>query len=425
MEVRLSGAPRGQAGAAGRRLTPPGGPPDGEPGGRAFALRAGLALAATLVALTPVLVPALRDPIPPSFEVWLFLGGLACTLPVLTVAACWRLAPLDLDRARRRDLFVLLVLATLLCAHVHHTNVDTADFKYAAKVYPDGNTGWQRETQALVMHLEPTYYGHNVRLLSNSLVHGLQLATGTFESARTIYRLTFGFLLVLSIYALGRVWLSHAAALLALLFYLSVYPVSIRLYAGQLLDPMSHLSFVLGLLCMARRRDADLALVILIGALAKESVVALTGLYVLMRWRERPRWPAVATLVAGLFVVWLVRRLVYAGVAVDTTTLSGVGWGHMLENLRPERFWLWFPQLGLTIGLFLPFLALAWRQVPRDLRIVAAGLSLILPLTSLRFSWLYEARNYVPAVIPLAIVAAGHLLGELKGDPDRTGDSAG
>jgi hypothetical protein len=381
---------------------------------KAFALRAGLAVGATLLALIPLLVPALRDPLPPSFEVWLFLGGLACLLPVLTVAACWRLVPLDLDPARRRDLFVLLVLATLLCAHLHHTNVDTAEFKYAKKVYPDGNTGWQTETQALVMHLEPTYYGHNVRVLSNSFVHGLQLATGSFEAARTIYRLTFGFLLVLSIYALGRVWLSHAGALLALLFYVSIYPVSIRLYAGQLLDPMSHLSFVLGMLCMARRRDADFALVILIGALAKESVVALAGLYVLVRWRERRWWATVATLAAGLLVVWLVRRIVYAGAAVDTTTLSGVPHGHVLENLRRERFWMWFPQLGLTIGLFLPFLALAWPRVPRDLRLLAGGLSLILPLTSLRFSWLYEARNYVPAVIPLAIVTAGHLLGELR-----------
>lgn len=396
--------------------------------GKAFALRAGLVLVATLLALVPLLVPALRDPIPPSFEVWLLLGGLACALPVLTVAACWRLAPLDLDRVRRRDLFVLLVLATLLTAHVHHTNVDTADFKYAAKSYPDGNTGWQRETQALVMHLDPIYFGHNVRFLPNSLVHGLQLATGSYHSARTIYRLTFGFLLLLSIYALGRVWLSHAAALTALLLYLSIYPVSIRLYAGQLTDPMSHLSFVLGMLCLARRRDADLALVIVVGALAKESVVALAGLQVIARWRERRWWAAAATLAAGLLVVWLVRRVVYAGAEVDMTTLSGVGHGHVLENLRGERFWMWFPQLGLTIGLFLPFLALAWPRLPRDLRLLAGGLSLLLPVTSLRFSWLYEARNYVPAAIPLAIVTAGYLLGELRGDdeaPDRTGDATG
>lgn len=382
---------------------------------QALSLRAVLALGATLLALLPLLVPALREEIPPSFEVWLFLGGLACALPIVTVAACWRFAPLDLDPARRRDLFVLLVLATLLCAHVHHTNVDTAEFKYAKKTYPDGNTntGWQKETQALVMHLDPIYYGHNVRFLSNSLVHGLQLATGKFETARTIYRLTFGFLLVLSIYVLGRVWLSHAGALLALLFYLSIYPVSIRFYAGQLLDPMSHLSFVLGMLCLARRRDADFALVIVIGALAKESVVALAGLYLLARWPDL-RWRAAIALVAGLLVVWLVRLYVYAGAPVDTNTLSGVPLGHVLENLRRERFWLWFPQLGLTIGVFLPFLALAWPRVPRDLRILAGGLSLILPLTSLRFSWLYEARNYVPAVIPLAIVTAGHLLGELR-----------
>ncbi|MCO5170140.1 MAG: hypothetical protein M9894_27720 [Planctomycetes bacterium] len=379
---------------------------------RAFAWRAGLVLAATLLALVPLLVPALREARPPRFEVWFFLGSLALCLPVLTVAACWWRWPLDLPRAARRDLFVLLVGATLLTAHLHHTNVDTAPFRYAHKAFAD-NTGWQVETQALVMRLEAGYYGHNVRFLPNAFVHGLQLVTGDFVVARTIYRLTFGFLLLLAIYTLGRAWYSHRTALLGLLLYLLIYPVSIRHYAGQVTDPMSHLSFVLGMLCIARRRDADLGLVVVVGALAKESVVALAGLHLLMRLHERRAVaPAGAVLAAGLLVVWSVRRLVY-GAAVTGTTMSGVGPEHVLENLRAWP--LWAPQLLFTVGVFLPFLALSWRQAPRVLRLLAAGLALLLPLSSLRFSWMYEARNFVPASIALGLIAAARL----TGDPGR------
>lgn len=384
---------------------------------RAFAPRAALVLAATLLALVPIAVPSLREVRPPSFEVWFFLGGLALCLPALTVAACWRWWPLDLPPAGRRDLFVLVVGATLLAAHVHHTNVDRAPYAYSIKPFAD-NTGWQLETQALVMRLDPRYYGHNVRFLPNSLVHGLQLVTGDFVVARTLYRLTFGFLLLLSIYSLGRAWFSHATALLGLLLYLLIYPVSIRYYSGQVTDPMSHLSFVLGMLCVARRRDADLALVVLVGALAKESIVALAGLHALMRLRERRGvLPAAAVLAAGLVVVWSVRRIVYGG-AVTTTTLSGVGPEHVWTNLSTWR--LWGPQLLFTVGVFLPFLALAWRRAPRDLRDLALGLSVIIPLSSLRFSWLYEARNYVPASIALGLVTAAHLLrdaGPPPGEP--------
>lgn len=54
------------------------------------------------------------------------------------------------------------------------------------------------------------------------------------------------------------------------------------------------------------------------------------------------------------------------------------------------------PQLLFTVGVFLPFLARSWAEAPRDLRLLAAGLTLILPLSSLRFSWTFEARDVVP-----------------------------
>lgn len=367
---------------------------------------------AALLSLTPFVVPALRRPPLLPFGLQLALLALALSLPLATLMACWRLVPLDLDRRAKGGLYALLVGLTLLQVHLHHTEVDLAPHHYSAGAFVD-NTHWQRVVHAAVLDgaTGPTIAGHNARILPNGFTQLLIVATNSFVTGRTLYRLTFQLLLLLSIYLLGRAWFSHRAALLGLAFYALVYPISLRYYAGQLTDPMSHLSFALGMLFLARGPFAYLALAVLVGVVAKESVILIALAYALLR-RDDARWAPRAALLlgGGLSLIWLIRRVVDHA-APTAESLSGQAFAHVHRNLGEWRVWV--PQVAFTLGVFAPFLALGWRRCPPLLRGLCVLLATALLATSARFSWLREARNFIPAAIPMGIVAAAWLLGEL------------
>lgn len=371
------------------------------------------AAAVTPVAVTPWSVAALRaPPAPPGLLVLLALA-----LPLATLAACWRWLDLGLDRSRKAGLFTLVAVVTALQVHLHHTTVDRGPFVYAARKFDD-NTGWQRLMQRAVLEgrTEGPFLGHNARFLPNGFTQLLVAATGDYVPARTLYRLTFQLLLLLAIYALGRRWFSHATAVGGVLFYALIYPISIRHYAGQLTDPMSHLSLVLGLVLLARGPFAYLLLCIGVGTIAKETVAILGPLYVVLRPDDPKRWPRAAVLtVVGVGMVWLLRKAVVGEVTEEG--MSATTWGHVATNLRAWPAWI--PQIALTLlpgGLFL---ALGWGRTPPALRTTCVYLTVVLLASSLRFSWLYEARNFVPGAIPMGIVAAAWLLGELEGRADE------
>ncbi len=115
----------------------------------------------------------------------------------------------------------------------------------------------------------------------------MQLCRVRFDAARDIYRLVFGLLLFYSIYRYARLYTGYAAAILALLLVALVYPISFEHYAGQLTDPLSHLSFVLAFIFLETEDFAFLLTTLIIGSLAKETVLALSGFYVLFCRREK------------------------------------------------------------------------------------------------------------------------------------------
>lgn len=393
---------------------------------RARPLVVALAVAATLASLVPVFVPALHraDPLPGPLQAICTL--LALATPVAAVLACWRWMPLDVDPRQKAGLFALLVALTLLQTHLHLSMVDQAPHQFTTGASFTDNTHWQRvihEEAALRGNPHPYFTPHNLRFLPNGYTQWLHQATGSFVAARTLYRLTFGFLLVLSIYSLGRVWLSHRAAVVGVLFYALIYPVSIRYYAGQLTDPMSHLSIVLGLRFLVRGPFAYFALCVLVGSLAKESVLALVPAYAVVWRRDRGQLARAAALfAAAIGVAWVVRLLVLEGRQGTPGALTDLPLlDHLKRNLGDQPWTVWIPQTALTLGPTAPFLVLAWRRCPVDLRGLAVYMTLVLLATNLRYSWLREARNLVPAAVLLGIVAAGWLLDEWR-DAERPAD---
>jgi hypothetical protein len=376
-----------------------------------------LVVAATLVALVPVFVPALHAPGPVRGPLGAVLVLLALATPLAAVLACWRWAPLDLDARAKAGLFGLLVGLTLLQTHLHLTMVDQAPHIYSSVPFDD-NTHWQRVMHrqgALERAPHPYFTPHNVRFLPNGYTQWLHVATGSFVVARTLYRLTFGFLLLLAVYALARAWFSHRVGLLAVLFHAAIYPVSIRYYAGQLTDPMSHLSIVLGSLALVRRDFAGFALCVAVGSLAKESVLALVPAYAWVHRQDKGQVARALALLAGTLALgWGIRHVVLAGRGVNADTIASVTWEHVRVNLG--EWPVWVPQTLLVLSPGAALVA-AWGRTPPVLRGLAVWLVVVLFATSARFSWLREARNLVPAAVLLGIVAGAWLLGEL--DEDR------
>jgi hypothetical protein len=63
-----------------------------------------------------------------------------------------------------------------------------------------------------------------------------------------------------------------------------------------------------------------------------------------------------------------------------------------------------------VVGIFVPFLVLAWKTTRPQLRNLACFLLVTLLLSNFLFSWPNETRNLIPAVIPLALITSDVLL---------------
>jgi len=324
---------------------------------------------------------------------------------LLTLAACYLMYRAEAPRLTRRQavaLVFLILLLTKITNRVHQYTVDYGPNAFANVQ----NTAWQNTLEDNVIQRNRFYTPHVTRFLPNSVVRWLQLGGWSFPQARDLYRLLFGMLLLYSVYRYARVFTGHAGAIIALLLTTAVFPISFQNYVGQLTDPMSHLSFVLAFLFIEREDFPFFLTTLVIGALAKESVLAMAGYYALFGRKDK-RYPIkVAVLLACCAAVYLgVRVFVFRG-PMEYKDISGVTIQHVIRNLSDSR---WPYPFLLTAGSLTPILALGWKQTPLSLRRIAVYLIPVLFVSSAFFSWLVETRNFMPAVIVLS-VAAGYLV---------------
>jgi hypothetical protein len=264
------------------------------------------------------------------------------------------------------------------------------------------------------MRFLPDVAPHAARFLPNAIVRWLELGGMDFEAARDLYRLIFVLLLFYAIYRYARLYTTHQGALAAMLLVAVVYPVTFHYYAGQLTDPLSHLSFVLAFLFLEKEDFPFLFATILIGSLAKETVLALTGYYILFCRKDR-RYPLKAgALAAGSSAAYFGVRLYVLGGTMHYSDISGVTLAHVADNWQTDT---WKVPFLLTALSLVPFLAVGWRTTPRALKRMALFLLPVLFFSSLFFSWLDESRDYMPAVFVLAVIAARTLAGETADGP--------
>ena len=331
----------------------------------------------------------------------------------LALALCYSLYRREARRLSRSQAFSVAFLAGLLTTilnYLHHLMVNYGPDYFAET----SNADWQAQLQRDIMRFLPNVAPHAARFLPNAIVRWLELGGMDFEAARDLYRLIFVLLLFYAIYRYARLYTTHQGALAAMLLVAVVYPVTFHYYAGQLTDPLSHLSFVLAFLFLEKEDFPFLFATILIGSLAKETVLALTGYYILFCRKDR-RYPLKAgALAAGSSAAYFGVRLYVLGGTMHYSDISGVTLAHVADNWQTDT---WKVPFLLTALSLVPFLAVGWRTTPRALKRMALFLLPVLFFSSLFFSWLDESRDYMPAVFVLAVIAARTLAGETADGP--------
>jgi hypothetical protein len=321
----------------------------------------------------------------------------------LTLALCWILFARESPRLGRRQALALVFLVLLLTKVTNRIHSVTVD--YGPNAFPNStNTRWQSDLQDEIIqrNLDVWSYPHAARFLPNSVVRWLQLGGWGFPQARDLYRLLFGMLVLYAVYRFARLFTGHLGALISMLLVSVIYPISFENYVGQLTDPMSHLSFVLAFLFLAQEDFPFLFTTLIIGAFAKESVLAMAGFYVLFGRKDK-RYPLrVAVLVPCCAAAYLGTRVWLLGGMMKYKNISGVGIENLMINLGDQR---WRYVVALTAGALMPILALGWKQTPMFLRRLALYLAPVLFVSSAFFSYIKETRNFMPLVIVLAVVA--------------------
>jgi hypothetical protein len=310
------------------------------------------------------------------------------------------------SRRLTRSQAILLVFTVLLLTGITN-NLHSYIVDHGVNIFPvDSNRVWQNHLHNSVIQLAPASLPHSYRFLPDSIVRWMELAGSDFDSARDFYRLICGLLLFYAIYKYARLFCNYTGALIAMLLVAVIYPIGFEHYAGQLTDPLSHLSFVLAFIFLETEEFGLLLSTLLIGSLAKETVLALAGYYVLFGRKERNyTWKAAVLCSASLAMYFGVRWWVLHG-AMHYNQASGASLEQSLVNWQYGN---WHVPFLLTAGALLPFLALGWKETAVSLKRMALFLLPVLFVSSLLFSYLREARNYMPLVFVLAVSAGGYL----------------
>jgi hypothetical protein len=309
------------------------------------------------------------------------------------------------DRPRRRAaLAVLIVGLSFISTDLHDSNVDEGKFF----THYGTNSQWLKDLHRRVLDLQLQEKPHSYRFLSHGVLRWLELGTGELAPAVLLYRFSFTCLLLAAIYEFAKFYVSANGAVISILLYTAVYPVSIRYYAGQPVDPLSHFTFALTFWALQRGWFWTFAATALVGVMAKESILVMPIYYLLFRRNDAWHWTRGLLLVAATFALAIAIRWI-VGARAEFEHISATTENHFLTNLADYS--QWGRQLASTLGVFIPFVVIGWKDTPRDLKSLIVFLTVCLLISSLFFSWLREARNYMPLVAVLAVCTA-RVLGE-------------
>lgn len=352
--------------------------------------------ALTLLAILPVVFHWQARA--PAIGVGKTLRSLVLNLVALGICYC-------IFRAERRRMSVSAALSVVVLCFVLTTTVNIMhkymvdDAHHFGPATPD--LDWQVGVQNGVINLDPQLLPHSYRFLPNAVVRWMEFAGISFVQARNTYRLYFMLLIFYALYRYAHLYTSHQGAIIAVLCTAALFPASFVNYAGQLTDPMLDVAF---LLCFIFLEAGDFPLFLatmLIGSLAKETILAMVGYYILFCRRDRNYLVRSAVAVVSAAVIYFGVRLFVLKGSFVYGDVSGVSLDHIARNWPLST---WEKDFLATAAVFVPFLILAWRKTPRALKQQFFYWLPVLFVSSLVFSWLFEARNFMPVVFVLSVV---------------------
>jgi hypothetical protein len=328
-------------------------------------------------------------------------------------------ADLQIDHHAGRTMTLLTIVAAAMTIY-HWITVDTAIEKMPNPRSQSGYvearlSDWQRALYVDVLngHKESAI-PHVFRPLPYGFVRSLELITGDWWFSCLAYRWFFTTWFLWASFYFVRLLASRLAARLAIAVLFLLYPLSVRYYGGQLTDPLSHALFVLGLSYLVENRLLLLGGTLILGILAKETAGILVPAYLAYHWREG--WKSLAATVGltAMSLAAFVAPRLGIGWRPDFGSINGAGL--MIKSnlgmsdgirLHADMILPNYLPLLLFLGIFLPFIAWHWRLTDRRLRALFLVLVPLLFASNLCFGWLYESRNYMPAIPLLVALAMG------------------
>ncbi len=329
----------------------------------------------------------------------------------------------QLQAGEKRGLLLLALACAFVGEVIHYWVVDHGT--YFATIYFADNTAWQRVMHENIVNLSPAHTPHSFRFLPDAIVSVFIWLTGKFVFSRVVYRAIFNVMLFVCIYRFARVYLSTLFSAGVVLVITILYPISILKYAGQFVDPASHLSFALCYFAMARRYDAPFMPSVMVGILCKESIIVMPLCRLLSGpWRRREMLFGALGLTAAVALAFWIRFYVARG--NPEYMIDRVHPGHLWQNLHAYREWM--PLYLASIGVLLPGTVLGWRLMDRTFQITCVVIVVAMIVSSARYSWLAELRNLVPAFILMAVVNMRYLekiYGAPAGSSPATGPIGG
>jgi hypothetical protein len=267
---------------------------------------------------------------------------------------------------------------------------------------------------------------HQYRFLPQGILWWIFLLSGSFRFAYNTYRVFFTFGVLLSLYKLSRMYNPHKESLIVVFLYAILYPLSVRYYYGNILDPMFHTIFFMALMYCQKRRMPEFVLLVTAGMLVKETIILVLPCYYLLNMELPFEIQKKTFLKLGLLAGWcaalfLACRIPF-GFCYNNKTLNGVSQLMIMDNLGFGGMkilipvWVRYMHPALFIFIWLGILILYRKFIFRSLFYTAIYLSVFIYLTNLCFGWNYESRNFIPAFGVLAI-AAVRIFNQMKTQP--------
>ena len=333
---------------------------------------------------------------------WQVLGR--AFLSLIVVAAVIIIARLDPERGAANVMrhcgFVLLAI---MLTELHFYMVDTGD-----------HLNWQIDQyNGIFAHTyqPPDQY----RFLPQGTLWWMILCNGDFIFSLLCYRFFFTFLVCQCAYRLARSFLAPRDAILVVLVYAVFYPLSARYYFGNMLDPLSHAVMLAALVCCHRRQFWPLYWLFVLGMFVKETMLLIAPCYYLMnlesfRLRDRRVLLRLALLAVSGAGVFLACRLPfhfhYDFYSVNRQYGLMVRSNFGLPGGPAESTVSIFQRLihpVLFLFMWLPLIVWQRKLLPAAWFWTALYLVATFYLTNLCFSWNYESRNFIPALIFLVV----------------------